>query len=388
MLDILFKEIDQLYDEMVEMRRYLHQHPELSFQEYKTAAFIQQQYDELHIPYQSNVGGNGVVAELTGGNPGKTVALRADFDALPIQDEKDVPYRSQNNGVMHACAHDGHTSTLLAIAKVLKKHQNQLKGSVVFIHQHAEEIAPGGAKSMIKAGALDKADVVYGTHLWTSTPYGVVQSAPGNFMAAADRFSIQIKGKGGHGAIPQQTKDPIMIGSQLVNHIQQIISRKIDPLDTAVISVGKFHAGSVYNVIPETATIEGTVRTFNTDIQTFIVKELEKATKGICSTYDATYDFQYDYGYIPVVNHKEHAVKILVAAEQVKEVERTEMTAPNMSGEDFAYYLKEKPGAFFFTGAQMEDNFVPHHHPLFDFDERAMKIAAKTLIAATLHVNA
>ncbi len=225
MREILFKEIDQLYDEMVEMRRYLHQYPELSFYEFKTAAFIQDQYKLLNIPFQANVGGNGVVATLQGAKPGKTVALRADFDGLPIQDEKTVAYKSQNHGVMHACGHDGHTTTLLAVAKVLKKYQHELAGNVVFIHQHAEELAPGGAQPMIKEGVLDNVDVVYGTHLWTNTPYGVVQTAPGNFMAAADKFTINIQGKGGHGGMPHQTKDPIVVGSQIVTNLQQIISR-------------------------------------------------------------------------------------------------------------------------------------------------------------------
>lgn len=240
----LFEEIDSLYDEMVEMRRYLHQYPELSFHEVKTAEFIQEQYKLLDIPFQANVGGNGVVATLQGAKPGKTVALRADFDGLPIQDEKDVAYKSLNDGVMHACAHDGHTTTLLAVAKVLKKYQHDLAGSVVFIHQHAEEVAPGGAKPMIKDGVLENVDVVYGTHLWTNTPYGLVQTAPGNFMAAADKFTIMIQGKGGHGGIPHQTKDPIVIGSQLVTNLQQIISRKIDPIETAVLSIGSFHAAT------------------------------------------------------------------------------------------------------------------------------------------------
>lgn len=386
MRDNLFTEIDALYDEMVEMRRFLHQYPELSFQEYKTAAFIQEQYRILDIPYQANVGGNGVVATLKGAKPGKTVALRADFDALPIQDQKELPYRSKIDGVMHACGHDGHTATLLAVAKVLKKHQEDLTGTIVFIHQHAEELAPGGAKPMIEAGVLENVDVIYGTHLWTNTPYGIVQTARGNFMAAADHFTIRINGKGGHGAIPHQTKDPIVVGSQLITNLQQIVSRRIDPLETAVVSIGQFHAGNAYNVIPDIATIEGTVRTFNLDVQQFIKEEIEKVTKGTCVGYDVSYDFHYSFGYSPVINHAEHAEKVLTAAKQVQEVTKVEMIAPSMAGEDFAYYLEKKPGAYFFTGAQIENNFVPHHHPLFDFDERAMKIAAKTLIAATLNV--
>ncbi|GAB2533499.1 M20 metallopeptidase family protein [Gracilibacillus alcaliphilus] len=387
MEDILFAEIEALYEEMVKTRRFLHQYPELSFQETKTSAFIQEQYQLLDIPFQANVGGNGVVATLTGSKPGKTVALRADFDALPIQDDKDVPYKSKYPNVMHACGHDGHTAVLLAIANALKKHQDQLAGQVVFIHQHAEEVAPGGAKPIIESGILDNVDVVYGTHLWTSTPYGVIETAPGNFMAAADRFVIKLKGAGGHGAIPHQTKDPIVAGSQLTVSLQQIVSRRVDPLETAVVSIGKFHAGNAYNVIPETGHLEGTVRTFNPDIQQFIREEIETITRGVCLANGMDYTYDYLYGYPPVVNHQPYAEKILQAAQQIKEVDKVQMIKPSMTGEDFAYYLQEKPGAFFFTGAQIDNGFVPHHHPLFDFDERAMMIAAKTLIAATLNEN-
>ncbi|KAB8139022.1 amidohydrolase [Gracilibacillus oryzae] len=387
MLQTFFQEVDNYYDEMVEMRRHLHQHPELSFQEYKTASFIQDFYHKLDIPFQPNVGGNGVVARLNGAQSGKTIALRADFDALPIEDAKQVPYRSTNSGVMHACAHDGHTATLLTVAKILHKYRDQLPGNITFIHQHAEEVAPGGAQPIISDGVLKGVDYVYGTHLWTGTPYGIVQTAPGNFMAAADKFTITIKGSGGHGGMPHQTIDPIVIGSQLVTNLQQIVSRKLDPLATAVLSIGKFHAGNAYNVIPDIAVIEGTVRTFDQELQQLIMAEMEKIIKGTCHSYQAEFIFDYQKGYRPVVNHKEHAQLIIESAQQVDEVEKAEIVAPSMTGEDFAYYLEERPGAFFFTGAQIKDQFVPHHHPMFDFDERAMKIAAKTLISAVMKAN-
>ncbi len=204
MIEELFEEIDRLYPEMIKMRRYLHQHPELSFEEHETAAFIADFYEKIEVPYKKNVGGNGLVAIITGAKPGKNIALRADFDGLPIQDAKDVSYKSKREGVMHACGHDGHTTTLLTVAKVFKQFQEQLKGSITFIHQHAEEVAPGGAKPMIEAGVLEDVDYIYGTHLWTNTPYGVIQTARGNFMAAADKFTLTIDGVGGHGGIPHQ----------------------------------------------------------------------------------------------------------------------------------------------------------------------------------------
>src|SRR5699024_6058212 len=196
------------------IRRYLHQYPELSFQEFKTAQYIADFYEKIGIPYQSGVGGNGVIATLKGGKPGKKVALRADFDALPIQDEKDVPYKSKVDGIMHACGHDGHTATLLTLAKTMKAFQDNLPGTIVFLHQHAEEYAPGGAKPIIESGAIDDVDAVFGTHLWSTTPFGVLQTSKDVFMAGPDRFEINIQGQGGHGGYPHQTKDAITIGSQ------------------------------------------------------------------------------------------------------------------------------------------------------------------------------
>ncbi|WP_272446331.1 amidohydrolase [Aquibacillus salsiterrae] len=380
MWNTIIEEMDKYYDEMVEMRRYLHQYPELSFQEEKTVSYIKNKYDQLGIPYQANVGGNGVIATLSGGKPGKKIALRADFDGLPIQDEKDVPYKSKVDGVMHACAHDGHTATLLTIAKIMKKYQTELPGTIVFVHQHAEELAPGGAKSIVDSGVLDDVDAVFGTHLWSNTPYGVIETSPKEFMAGADRFSIKIQGKGGHGAIPHQTKDAIVIGAQVVTNLQQVVSRRIDPLNTAVLSIGTFNAGSTFNIIADTCTITGTVRTFDPLLQNQIIDEMEKVIKGTCIGYDATYTFDYEKGYPPVVNHPKEAALVLEAAAMVEGVEKAINVVPSMTGEDFSYYLLKKPGAFFFTGAQIEGNFQPHHHPKFDIDERAMVLAAKTLI--------
>ncbi|MDL4842765.1 M20 family metallopeptidase [Aquibacillus rhizosphaerae] len=372
--------IDSLYDEMVNIRRYLHQYPELSFQEEKTAQYIADTYEELGIPHQINVGGNGVIATLTGGKPGRTVALRADFDGLPIQDEKDVAYKSKIDGVMHACGHDAHTATLLTVAKAMQQYQSDLPGTIVFIHQHAEELAPGGAKSIVDSGVLDNIDAVFGTHLWTNTPFGVVETSPREFMAGADRFSITIQGKGGHGAMPHQTNDAIVIGSQLVTNLQQIVSRRVDPLSTAVLSIGTFNAGNTFNIIADTATITGTVRTFDPDLQNQIIQEMENIIKGTCTSYEAGYTFNYEKGYPPVVNHPEQAALVLQAASEVNEVENAREVVPSMTGEDFSYYLLKKPGAFFFTGAQKEGHIYPHHHPKFDIEERSMVLAAKTLI--------
>ena len=255
MFNTLYKKLDEHYQEMVEIRRYLHQYPELSFQEEKTPAYIAEYHRKLGLEVRTGVGERGVVATLRGAKPGKTVALRADFDALPIKEENDIPYKSKVDGVMHACGHDGHTATLLVLAKVLHSMKDQLEGNVVFIHQHAEELAPGGAIAMIEDGCLEGVDVIFGTHLWATAPVGEIQTRSGPLMAAADRFDIEIQGKGGHGAMPHLTRDAIVIGSQLVTNLQQIVSRRVDPIESAVISVGNFVSDNAFNVIADRAKL-------------------------------------------------------------------------------------------------------------------------------------
>ncbi|ASN06580.1 M20 family metallopeptidase [Virgibacillus necropolis] len=380
----LHQRIDQLYQEMVDIRRYLHQHPELSFKEEKTAKYIADFYDDLGIPYQTKVGGNGVIATLKGGKPGKTVALRADFDALPIQDEKDVPYKSKVDGVMHACGHDGHTATLLSLAKALLSFQDELPGTVVFLHQHAEEYAPGGAKPIVESGALNHVDAVFGTHLWATTPLGVMQTSKDVFMAGADRFDITIQGKGGHGGYPHETNDAIIIGAEVITQLQKIISRRIDPLQTAVLTIGIFEAGNAFNIIADKAKLVGTMRYLDTRIQDQVIEEMERIINGVCVANGATYKLNYEKGYPPLINHAEEAELVLLASKNVPEITTREEVVPVMGGEDFGYYLLEKPGTYFFTGAQKEGNEYPHHHPKFDIDERALPIAAKTLMEAYL----
>ncbi|MEH7238400.1 M20 family metallopeptidase [Bacillus sp. JJ1562] len=386
MLHNLYDALDNKYAEMVDIRRYLHQHPEVSFKEYKTAEYITNYYKNIGVEVRTNVGGNGIVAKIHGSKPGPTVALRADFDALPIQDEKDVPYKSTVPGVMHACGHDGHTATLLVLAKSLHEMKEQLAGTVVLIHQHAEEFAPGGAISMIEDGCLDGVDVIFGTHLWASIPTGTIEYRVGPIMAAADRFEIKVQGSGGHGAHPHTTKDAIVIGSQLVMNLQQIVSRRVDPIESAVVTLGSFVAENPFNVIADSAKLEGTVRTFSEDVRYQIETEIERIVKGTCIATDSTYTYAFHRGYPAVVNHKEQTDFLVEAAGNVPGVMQVEETAPQMGGEDFAYYLQHVPGTFFFTGAMPVDESAayPHHHPKFDIDEKAMLIAAKTLGTATL----
>lgn len=389
MLEKLFTKLESYYEEMVSIRRFLHQHPELSFKEVKTAQYIKEFYEKLGIEVRGNVGGHGVVAKVYGNKPGKTVALRADFDALPIQDEKDVPYKSLVPGVMHACGHDGHTATLLILAKALHEMRDELEGTYVMIHQHAEEFAPGGAISMIEDGCLDGVDVIFGTHLWASEQTGSIQYRVGPIMAAADRFEVTIQGKGGHGAQPHKTKDAIVTASQLVVNLQQIVSRKVNPVDSAVVSVGSFVAENAFNVIADKVKLGGTVRTFKEDVRTAIEEEIERIVKGTCYTSDSQFDYLFARGYPAVVNHQEETEFLIRCANDINEVTVVEESELQMGGEDFAYYLQHVKGTFFFTGARPEntDENYPHHHPKFDIDEKAMLIAAKTLGSAALNIH-
>jgi amidohydrolase len=386
MLEKVMNRLEALYPQMVSRRRYLHQHPELSFQEVQTAAFIADQLKRLGIHVRTEVGGRGVVGVIEGGLPGKTVALRADFDALPIQDEKDVPYRSTVPGVMHACGHDAHTSALLAVAEALMDIREQLKGRVVLIHQFAEELAPGGAKPMIEDGCLDGVDVIFGTHIWSTFPFGTIHARSGAIMAAADQFEIIIEGKGAHGAEPHRSVDAVVTGAQLVMNLQTIVSRRIDPLKQAVVTVGSFHAGKADNVIANEARIAGTVRTFEPEVQDRIIQGMETIANATCEGAGARCRFNYVKGYPAVINHQRETEWLMKQAENVVGEGNVYEMAPLMAAEDFAYYLQKVPGVFFFTGAGNPNvNAVfPHHHPRFDIDERAMLTAAKMLSRAAI----
>lgn len=374
--------VEQLFPVMVERRRYLHQHPELSFHEVDTPRFIAERLTELGIEVRTGVGGRGVVGTIRGGQPGKTVALRADFDALPIQDEKEVDYRSTVPGVMHACGHDGHTATLLAVAEILVGQKEHLAGNVVLIHQHAEEVVPGGARDMIADGCLDGVDVIFGTHLWSTTKLGTIGYRVGPVMAAADKFELTLFGRGGHGAKPHETIDAVVLGATVVKELQSIVSRRLDPLQQAVLTIGTLHAGNTFNVIADSAELTGTIRTFDPLVADQIIKEMERTIKGVCDAAGATYTFRYERGYPAVVNHPAETELVRAVASDVVGADQVFEIAPTMGGEDFAYYLQQVPGTFFFTGAG-DETFYPHHHPKFDFEEQAMQYAARILIEAT-----
>ena len=389
--EILLKNInatlEDYYKDVVSWRRFMHQNPELSFKEVKTAEYIKEKLLSFGLEVKTNIGGHGLIGILEGDQAGKTIALRADFDALPIHDEKEVSYKSQNPGVMHACGHDGHTAALLGTAKALSQFRQQMKGKVVFIFQPAEETPPGGAKFMIEDGVLDGVDYVFGAHLHSKTPLGKISVGEGYQMAAVDKFAIHIQGKGGHGARPQDAVDSIVIGSDIVSSLQKIVSRGVNPLQSAVVTIGVFQSGSAFNVIADKAILEGTVRTFDSDIRKQVEKQIYGIVEGITSAFGATYTIDYLNGYPALYNHPEETeiVRTLLI-EQFSEENIIEIET-SMGAEDFSYFLLEKPGTYFKVGSQNEDEAThyPHHHPKFDFDERALLNLEKSFVKIVVH---
>ncbi|MDO7905268.1 M20 family metallopeptidase [Paenibacillus sp. JX-17] len=376
---------EDLLGSMVSWRRYLHQHPEVSFHEQETSAFVAGKLEELGLEVRRNVGGHGVLAVLRGGRPGPVVMLRADMDALPIQDEKDCEYRSLKDGAMHACGHDGHTSILLGTASYYSKIRDQVEGEIRFLFQPAEELLPGGAVQVISDGVLEGVDVIYGIHLWTPIPVGNAASLAGPIMAAADDFYIEITGKGGHGGMPQVTNDSVVAGSALVMQLQSVVSRSVDPLKPAVLTIGTIQGGSAQNVIAETCRLSGTVRTFDEDTREVMKQRVHDMTSHIAASYGTRAEINYIMGYPPVVNDTGEAARFFKEAVDVFGSEHVVESPQLMPAEDFAYYLRQRPGCFMFVGAGNPDKnaIYPHHHPKFDFDEDAMLHAVKLFIAMT-----
>ncbi len=323
-----------------------------------------------------------IVALLKGGLPGKTIALRADIDALAIQDAKTSSYRSTVSGVMHACGHDGHTAEMLAVARYYSLHQDETAGTRVFLFQPGEEVLPGGAIRMIEDGALEGVDAIYGVHLWSPMPYGTATTRPGPFMATPDEFEISIKGRGGHGGLPHECRDALVAGASLVVALQTIVSRNVNPLDAAVLSVGRFESGTANNVIAANCKLSGTVRSFNKDIRDIVRRRMEEIVKHTCEMHGCDYEFHYFEGYPPVVNDEREALRVLRVIRDLLPETAAGPGERIMAGEDFSYYLERKPGCFFFVGAGSEEgSSAPHHHPLFDIEEKAMLHAARLLIA-------
>jgi amidohydrolase len=372
-------DIRALQSELVQWRRSLHQKPELGFREHLTAEFVAQKLQQWQIPHQTGIAQTGIVATIASGKPGPVLAIRADMDALPVQEENEVSYRSQHPGLMHACGHDGHTAIALGTAYYLSNYLSQradFTGTVKIIFQPAEE-GPGGAQPMIEAGVLRNPDVdaMIGLHLWNNLPLGTVGIREGALMAAVETFDCTIQGKGGHGAMPHQTIDSIVVSAQIVNALQTIVSRNVNPLQSAVVTVGALHAGHTHNVIPDRAELKGTVRYFDPSLGDFFKQRIETVIAGICQSHGAQYRLEYCKLYPPVINDRQMANLVRSVAETV--IETPAGVVPEcqtMGGEDMSFFLQEVPGCYFFLGsANLNKGFTyPHHHPRFDFDETAL----------------
>ena len=375
------EEIKNIKNEIYTIRRHFHRYPELSFKEFNTAETISQHLDNLGISHKKGVGKTGIVGEINFG-PGPTIALRADMDALPIQEENNLDYKSLNDGVMHACGHDGHMAILLGAANALSKNSKLKKGTVRFIFQPAEE-GLGGAKYMIEDGCLDKVDEIYGLHLWNYQLYGEVGIKNGPVMASADLFDIEVSGKGGHGATPQGTIDAIVVASNLVTMLQTIVSRNTNPLESTVLSIGKIKGGHNFNIISDKVHMSGTTRAYTEENRTMIKQRMKEVIEGVSKSFGANIKLNYKDGYPPTVNHSSQVEKVLEAASSVV-ASGAKNPYLSMGGEDFSYYLQNKPGCFFFVGSAPNENEIlstPHHCSHFNIDERAL------LVGASVYVN-
>ena len=377
-------EIRALQSQLVTWRRQLHQKPELAFSECLTAELIAQNLKKMGIDFMSEIAQTGIVATIKSPYPGPVLAIRADMDALPIFEENEVDYRSQHDGKMHACGHDGHIAIALGTAYYLSQHRDTFRGTVKMIFQPAEE-GPGGAKPMIEAGVLNNPDVdaIIGLHLWNNLPLGTVGVRNGALMAAVETFRVLIQGKGGHGAMPHQTVDSIVVGAQIVNALQTIVARNINPIDSAVVTVGKFHAGSANNVIADTAILEGTVRYFNPIYEDYVKQRLISIIQGVCQGTGATYELDYEQLYPPVINDAQMAE--LVRSVAVEVIETPAGIVPEcqtMGGEDMSFFLQKVPGCYFFLGSANSEKGLayPHHHPRFDFDETALAMGVEIFV--------
>ncbi|MBZ5202184.1 amidohydrolase [Planomicrobium chinense] len=390
MQSAVMTKIESLYEEMVSVRRHLHMHPELSHQEVETPAFIADKLEEMGVEVRRNVGGRGVVGTIRGAKPGKTIAFRADFDALPIDDKKDAAYKSTVPGVMHACGHDGHTAGLLGFAKAMVSMKDDLPGTIVLIHQFGEELSPGGARGMIEDGCLDGVDLVYGAHIQSKMENGRVYVRDGFLQASEDALKIVVKGYGTHGAEPHTGVDPILAASHIMVALQSIVSRNADPLKELVVSIGKFHAGDADNVIPSEAVMEGTIRVFDPALRKLAGERVAAIAENVARAIGASAEVIVETGYDALWNDPEAMNIVRSAAIETLGEEKVIETSPIMPVEDFAYYTQVKPGAYFFVGAKMEDDSLsfPHHHENFDFNEEAMLVAAKVFAATYFKAQA
>lgn len=376
---------EAMRDELVARRRDLHMHPELAFEEVRTAGIVAQELAALGMEVQTGVGKTGVVGILEGDKDGPTILVRADMDALPILEENELEYASQVDGKMHACGHDGHTTIALGVAKLLARHRDQITGRIKFVFQPAEEIV-GGAKAMIADGVLEspRPDYTLGLHLWNSMPLGIIGLADGPVMAGSSIFTLKITGKGGHAASPHQGIDPVVCAAQIITAFQTIVSRNKAPLESAVISVTWIHAGTAFNVIPQEVELRGTIRFFKLEVRDLIERRMAEIAHGIAGAMNCVADLNIEHNVLPVVNDPGVTGRIRPLIRQYVGEEGLTNTERTMGAEDVGLFMDDIPGAYFFLGAAVpgQETYYGHHHPRFDFDENALPLGVALLSAA------
>lgn len=382
----IINDVEKIKYDLINIREYFHKHPELSFQEFKTSQKIAEILHEIGLDeIETGIAKTGVVGVLRGKDEGKTIAIRADIDALPIQEANDVPYKSQNDGVMHACGHDVHITSAIGSAMILSKVKDKLKGNVKFIFQPAEEIF-GGAKLMVEEGVLDKSpkvDAIIALHVWDGIKLGTIGVRTGSAMASADKLEIIVKGKGGHGAMPNLTNDPIVASAMMINALQTVVSRSTSPLQPIVLSICKIEGGHAFNIIPTQVIMEGTLRTLDDGVLANSIEKIESILKGVAESMGVEYKFNYTAGCPVLVNDADMVELIKKAGSAIVGEENVINVDPTMGGEDFTYFVRKVPGAMFCLGVN-EGNSSPVHRPTFDVPSEAIGIGVSVLCQAVL----
>jgi amidohydrolase len=377
---------DDIVAEVVATRRDLHVHPELGFEEHRTSAIVAERLGAVGFEVHTGIGQTGVVGVLRGARPGKTIMLRADMDALPIDEENDVPYRSGTPVHMHACGHDGHVAILLGAARIIAARRDDVAGTVCFLFQPAEE-GKGGAKAMVADGVLERFGIerAYGLHLSSAHPVGQLGFREGVFYASSDSIEITIEGKGGHGAAPHLSIDPVYVASQFVVAVQQVVSRQIDPIEPAVVTIGAINGGTTHNVIPSRVRLLGTVRAFDPGVRARMSERIERVLRGVCESSGATYDYEYLWRYPVTSNDVEQTRYVRALAERAAGSDRVADVPKLMGAEDFSFFAERVPACFFSLGSNGGPNSAfPHHHARFDIDESALATGVRMMTALAL----
>jgi amidohydrolase len=375
--------IDEMKDWLVEIRRTIHMHPELGFEEFETSKLVSGWLERFGLEVKTGMAGTGVVGLLRGQSPGKTVAIRADMDALPMEEANKVSYASKIKGKMHACGHDAHVTILLGVAKFFSSIPGQVRGNIKWVFQPAEE-GGGGGRVMVEEGVLEnpKVDAAFAAHVFPLFPIGKIGVYEREGLAAADKFIIRMIGKGGHAAMPHLTKDPIIATGHLITQIHSIVSRNINPLESGVITIGKVSGGTANNIIPDEVELWGTVRSLTPQIREELKTRLDQVTRGVAQSFGVDYQFNFEYGYPVLLN--DPAMSKLVASACSKGIgeKNVEVVKPSMGGEDFAYFLEKVPGAFFRLGVRNEEKGIihPYHSSLFDIDEEVLPFGVEMFV--------